>query len=69
MIQAGDFVKGNGRKFENKKIIAKHIQPDLLSVINTGHNNNESYFYLTCAKYEWLEPLLEEGKQHRLSIN
>ncbi|KAG5006536.1 hypothetical protein JHK85_025078 [Glycine max] len=52
MIQAGDFVKGDGSgcvsiyglKFDDENFTAKHTGPGLLSM-----------FFITCAKCDWLD--------------
>ncbi|KAH9686337.1 peptidyl-prolyl cis-trans isomerase CYP22 [Citrus sinensis] len=52
MIQAGDFLKGDGsgctsiygHKFDDENFIAKHTGPGLLSM-----------FFITCAKCDWLD--------------
>nr|KAJ0224742.1 hypothetical protein LSAT_V11C100045460 [Lactuca sativa] len=63
MIQAGDFLKGDGSgcvsiygsKFEDENFIAKHTGPGLLSMANSGPNSNGCQFFLTCAKCDWLD--------------
>ncbi|KAE8717870.1 Peptidyl-prolyl cis-trans isomerase H [Hibiscus syriacus] len=68
MIQAGDFLKGDGsgctsiygHKFEDENSITRHTGPGLLSMVccflcNSGPNTNGCQFFITCAKCEWLD--------------
>ncbi|KAG5539234.1 hypothetical protein RHGRI_019710 [Rhododendron griersonianum] len=68
MIQAGDFLKGDGSgcvsiygsNFEDENFIAKHTGPGLLSMV-INFVTMESFsratfeFFLTCAKCDWLD--------------
>ncbi|KAF6140434.1 hypothetical protein GIB67_030515 [Kingdonia uniflora] len=63
MIQAGDFVKGDGSgcvsiygsKFEDESFVAKHTGPGLLSMANSGPSTNGCQFFVTCSKCDWLD--------------
>lgn len=63
MVQAGDFLKGDGSgcqsiygsKFADENFLARHTGPGLLSSANSGPNSNGCQFFITCAKCDWLD--------------
>ena len=63
MIQGGDIEFGNGKgghciygtkKFDDEKVWLPHTTEGLLSMANSGANTNNSQFFITFAKWEWL---------------
>ncbi len=63
MIQGGDLVKGDGtgslsiygEAFADENFEAKHTQPGILSMANSGPHTNGCQFFITCAPCEFLD--------------